>query len=163
MTSPQPPSPRPSPTKQPESADEKAFADAVAAEHATIYGYGFVSAHSMPELNELISESLAEHRARRDAVIALMASRSVVAPVAAVGYQLPIPVKNWKDAAALALRMETDDQVAWRSVLERAQSAEDRSFAVTALTQCAVRASRWRQVLLVWPLTVPFPGGSESR
>jgi hypothetical protein len=24
-----------------------------------------------------------------------------------------------------------------------------------------VRAARWRQVLQVWPLTLPFPGGSE--
>ena len=69
-------SPQPTPTKQPESADDKAVADAIAAEHATIYGYGFVSAHSMPELNDLVSDSLAEHRAQTrgrdpDAPIAL--------------------------------------------------------------------------------------------
>ena len=78
-----------------------------------------------------------------------------------MGYQLPIAVKNWKDAATLAVRMETDAAVAWRAVLEQAQSSADRDFAVTALTQCAVRAARWRQVLNTWPLTVPFPGGSE--
>jgi hypothetical protein len=154
-------SPQPSPTKRPESAEDKALADAIAAEHATIYGYGFVSAHSMPDLNNLVSETVAEHRARRDAVTEMLASRSVAAPATAVGYQLPIPVKNWKDAATLAIRMETDDQVAWRAVLEQAQSSADRAFAVTALTQCAVRAARWRQVLTAWPLTVPFPGGSE--
>jgi Domain of unknown function (DUF4439) len=154
-------SPRPSPTKQPESAEDKALADAIAAEHATIYGYGFVSAHTTPDLNDLVSESLAEHRARRDAVIQTLASRSVVAPATAVGYQLPMPVKNWKDAATLAVRMEADDEVAWRAVLEQAQSSPDRAFAVTALTQCAVRAARWRHVLTEWPLTVPFPGGSE--
>ncbi len=154
-------SPQPSPTNQPESPDDKALADAISAEHATIYGYGFVSAHSMPDMNEMISESLAEHRARREAAIAMLARRSVAAPVAAAGYQLPIPVTNWKDATTLAIRMETDDEVAWRAALERAQSAQDRAFAVTALTQCAVRAARWRQVLGEWPLTAPFPGGSE--
>lgn len=154
-------SPQPTPTEQPESPEDKALADAIAAEHGTIYGYGFVSAHSMPEANDLVSDSLAEHRARRDAAIRMLESRSVVAPIAAVGYQLPIPVKNWKDAATIAVRMETDDTVAWRAVLEQAQSSADRAFAVTALTQCAVRAARWRHVLGAWPLTVPFPGGSE--
>src|SRR5262245_45135390 len=109
-------SPNPTPTKQPESAEEKAWADAIAAEHATIYGYGFVSAHSMPDTNEMISDSLAEHRARRDAAVHTLDSRSVVPPVAAVGYQLPLAVQNWKDAATLAVRMETDDAVAWRAV-----------------------------------------------
>ncbi len=154
-------SPQPTPTKQPESPEDKALADAIAAEHATIYGYGFVSAHSMPELNDFISDALAEHRARREAAMATLSSRSVIPPVAAVGYQLPIPVNNWKDAATLALRMESDDAVAWRAVLEQAQSSQDRSFAVTALTECAVRAARWRRQLNAWPLTVPFPGSSE--
>jgi hypothetical protein len=148
-------------TSRPKSPDDAALADAIAAEHATIYGYGLVSAHSTPELNDLVSSSLTEHRARRDAAIATLAARSVSPPVAAVGYQLPMTVANAKDAAALAVRMETDDAVAWRAVLEQAKTAQDRSFAVTALNQCAVRAAGWRQVLQVWPLTVPFPGGSE--
>lgn len=154
-------SPQPSPTHEPESPEDNALAEAIAAEHATIYGYGFVSAHSMPEMNEMISESLAEHRARREAAIEMLRSRGVAAPIAAVGYQLPIPVQNWKDAATLAVRMETDDEVAWRAVLEQATSPQDRAFAVTALTQAAVRAARWRQVLGAWPLTTAFPGGSE--
>ena len=154
-------SPTPSPSKPPESADDKALADAIAAEHGTIYGYGCVSAHSTADLNDLVSESLTEHRARRDDASEILASHSVAAPVAAVGYQLPMPVKDWKDAATLAIRMETDDEVAWRAVLEQAQSSTERAFAVTALTQCAVRAARWRQVATAWPLTVPFPGGGE--
>jgi hypothetical protein len=154
-------SPQPTPTQQPDAAADKALADAIVVEHATIYGYGFVSAHSMPETNELVSESLDEHRARREEAIAILASRSVAAPVAAVGYKLPSPVKNSVDAAILAVTMEADDAVAWRAVLEQATSAQDRAFAVTALTQSAVRAARWRQVLGKWPLTVPFPGGNE--
>jgi Domain of unknown function (DUF4439) len=154
-------SPKPTPTKQPDSADEKAWADAIAAEHATIYGYGFVSAHCTPELNDLVSECLAEHRARREASIAMLTSRSVASPVAAVGYQLPRAVKNVNDAAALAAEMENDDAIAWRAVLEQAESPTDRTFAMTALTQCAVRAATWRHALNQWPMTVPFPGGTE--
>jgi Domain of unknown function (DUF4439) len=154
-------SPKPTPTKQPDSAEEKALADAIAAEHATIYGYGFVSAHTTPELNDLVSDCLAEHRARREAAIAMLSSRSVAAPLAAVGYQLPRAVKNSMDAAALAVQMEDDDAVAWRAVLEQSQSSTDRAFAVTALTQCAVRAATWRHVLNAWPMTVPFPGAAD--
>jgi hypothetical protein len=154
-------SPTPNPTKLPESPEDKAFSDAIAAEHATIYAYGFVSAHSTPELNDLVADSLAEHRARRDAATAVLNSRSIAAPLAAVGYQLPIPVKNAKDAATLAVQMESDDAVAWRAVLEQVKSSQDRTFAVTALTQCAVRAAKWRQALGAWPLTTAFPGGSE--
>jgi Domain of unknown function (DUF4439) len=154
-------SPEPTSTSRPPNPDEAALADAVSAEHATIYGYGFVSAHASPDLNELVSASLSEHRERREAAIAMLTSRSVAPPTAAIGYQLPIPVANSTDAANLAVRMEDDDAVAWRAVIEQAKSAEDRGFAVKALTQCAVRAALWRQVLQIWPLTKPFPGGSE--
>jgi hypothetical protein len=155
-------SPQPTPTQRPDAPPDKALADAIEAEHATIYGYGFVSAHSMPDVNELVSDSLDEHRARREAAIAILASRSLAAPIAAVGYRLPITVKNYNDAATLAVTMEGDDAVAWRAVLEQATTSQDRAFAVTALTECAVRAARWRQVLNKWPPTVPFPGGSEK-
>lgn len=152
----------PTPTTQrPDKPDDAALADAIAAEHATIYGYGFVSAHSTPDENKLVSESLREHRARREAAIDMLAARSVGPPVAAVGYQLPILVTNPADAATLAVRMETDDAVAWRAVAEQATTDQDREFAVSALRECAVRAARWREVLEDWPLTMPFPGGSE--
>ena len=154
-------SPQPTPTQRPDAPADKALADAIVAEHATIYGYGLVSAHSMPDVNELVSQSLEEHRGRREAAIGILTSRSLAAPVAAVGYRLPITVKNYIDAATLAVTMEADLAVAWRAVLEQAASSEDRAFAVTALTQCAVRAARWRLVLTKWPLTVPFPGGTE--
>ncbi|HEX9499323.1 MAG TPA: DUF4439 domain-containing protein, partial [Mycobacterium sp.] len=50
---------------------------------------------------------------------------------------------------------------AWRAVLEQATDEQDRAFAVTALTQCAVTAARWSRVLGISPITVAFPGGSE--
>ena len=166
MTSPSAPSPEPAPDpNRPEAADQAALYDAVAAEHAAIYGYGMVSAHSLPTRNELISEALAEHRDRREAAVALLTERSVTAPLPAAGYQLPITVNSPTDAAKLAVRMESDCAVAWRAVLEQAREGtdgeKDRSFGLTALTECAVMAARWRQVLSAWPVTDAFPGGSE--
>jgi hypothetical protein len=159
MTSPSKP---PTTTNRPENPDDAALADAIAAEHATIYGYGFVSAHSFPEVNQLVADSMNDHRALREAAIAMLTARSVTPPIPAVGYQLPIPVNNANDSAKLAVRMEDDDAVAWRAVLEQAKTPQDRDFAVKALSGCAVRAARWRQVAQVWPVTTAFPGGSEQ-
>jgi hypothetical protein len=146
---------------RPSDAANGALFDAVAAEHATIYGYGLVSAHSTPDVNDLVSAAMAEHRDRREAAIAMLAARSVDPPLPAAGYQMPIEVNNPTDAANLAVRMEQDTAVAWRAVLEQETDAQGRAFAVTALTQCAITAARWRRVLGVSPITVAFPGGSE--
>jgi hypothetical protein len=91
----------------------------------------------------------------------MLAVRSVEPPLPAAGYQLPIEVDNPTDAANLAVRMEEDDAVAWRAVLEQTTDEKDRTFAVRALTQCAVAAARWSRVLGISPITVAFPGGSE--
>lgn len=115
----------------------------------------------MPDDNELVSRAVAEHRDRREAAVALLNEQSIKVPLPAVGYQLPIVVNTPTDAAKLAIRMESDCAVAWRAVLEQTESEQDRAFAGTALTQCAVLAARWRTVLGAWPVTEAFPGGSE--
>lgn len=160
MTTPTPSTPTPDPDR-PESPDQAALYDALVTEHAAIYGYGIVSAHSLPTRNELVSEALAQHRDRREATLSLLAARDVRAPLPAAGYQLPLTVDSPTEAARLAARIEEDCAVAWRAVLEQSEDEEDRRFAVTALTQCAVTAARWRQVLGAWPATRAFPGGSE--
>lgn len=142
-------------------ADNAALCDALAIEHSTIYGYGIVSALSPPSVNDLVVEALDQHRQRRDDVIAMLAARKVNVPVAAPGYQLPLVVGSAQDAARLAVRMETDGTAAWRVVVEHADTAEDRSFASTALTQSAVMGARWNRLLGAWPITTSFPGGSE--
>src|SRR5262245_15846652 len=131
-----------------------ALFDAIATEHATIYGYGLVSAHSTPDVNALVSAAMAEHRDRREGAIAILKARSIDPPLPAAGYQLPIGVDNPTDAAHLAVRMEEDAAVAWRAVLEQATEEQDRVFAVTALTQCAVAAARWSRVLGVSPIKI---------
>lgn len=140
---------------------DEALTDALRIEHGVIYGYGVVSANSPPEINFLVAEALRAHRDRRDATTATLTERSVAPPPAAAGYQLPMPVNNPTDAAHLATRMENDAAVAWRAVLEDAQTPDGRAFAATALTRCAVLAARWNRVLGNSPATQAFPGGSE--
>jgi hypothetical protein len=148
----------PSPAAPPSGPYDTALCAALSNEHAVIYGYGIVSAHCQPEVNNMVSSALNQHRQRRDQVIAMLVGRSVKAPVAAAGYQLPIAVNNATDAVQLAVRMEKDTEVAWRGVIEQAQSPQDRTFAVTSLTQSAVWAARWKQTQGDWPITTAFPG-----
>jgi Domain of unknown function (DUF4439) len=149
-----------SPSRPPDS-DAAALFDAVTTEHGVIYGYGLVSAHSTPDDNNLVASAMKEHRQRREAAIAMLERRDVDPPLPAAGYQVPMQVDNPTDAGNLAVRMEEDSAVAWRAVLEQAATAEERAFAVKALTQTAVTGARWSKVLGVWPITVAFPGGSE--
>jgi Domain of unknown function (DUF4439) len=156
MTSPEPAGP-----SRPSNAVDGALFDAIATEHATIYGYGIVSAHSMSDDNDMVSKAIAEHRERREAGLAILSGRSVEGPLPAAGYRLPMEVDKPIDAAKLAVRMEEDAAVAWRAVVEQATIEQDRAFGVAALTRCAVAAARWSRVLGVSPVTVAFPGGSE--
>jgi hypothetical protein len=153
-------SPEPTPSR-PSDADAGALFDAIATEHATIYGYGIVSAHTTPDTNYLVSKAINEHRERREEGLAMLATRSVEGPLPAAGYQLPIDVETPEDAAKLAVRMEEDAAVAWRAVVEQSTDEQDRAFGVKALTQCAVMAATWSRVLGVSPVTVAFPGGAE--
>lgn len=114
-----------------------------------------------PGVNFLVADALKQHRHRRDDVIVMLSARGVTAPIAAAGYQLPMQVSSAADAARLAVRMENDGATAWRAVVEHAETADDRVFASTALTESAVMATRWNRVLGAWPITAAFPGGDE--
>lgn len=82
-----------------------------------------------------MADALKQHRHRRDDVIVMLSARGVTAPIAAAGYQLPMQVSSAADAARLAVRMENDGATAWRAVVEHAETADDRVFASTALTE----------------------------
>ncbi|TDZ77118.1 ferritin-like domain-containing protein [Mycobacteroides salmoniphilum] len=151
------------PTPQPaSSADDTALADALANEHAAIYVYGLVSAHSVPDNNWLVTECLIEHRLCREECIAKLRGRSVAAPVAAAGYKAPFPVSTPADATKLALQVEADTAARWRAVAELADNGDDRGFAVRMLTESAIRAARWRVAADITPASIAFPGGTET-
>ncbi|ORV84190.1 ferritin-like domain-containing protein [Mycolicibacterium iranicum] len=158
MTSPEPDSTMPA---RPEDSAAAALFDAIATEHATIYGYGVVSAHSVPEVNYLVSTAIAEHRARREAAIELAEQQGFAVAVPAAGYQMPMEIDSSADATNLAVRMEEDAAVAWRAVVEQATDQSVRAFGVTAVSECAVTAAQWRVIRGDKTVTVAFPGGSE--
>lgn len=147
--------------KRPGDAADGALFDAVATEHATIYGYGVVSAHSAPEVNYLVSDAMVEHRSRREAAITLLGERGADVPLPAAGYALPTEVAGPAEAVNLAVTMEQDTATAWRAVVEQATDQAIRAFGVTALTESAAMAARWRRIRGDATIIVAFPGGSE--
>ncbi len=136
-----------------------ALAAALAAEHAAIFGYGVAGAHLDRAGQESARQAETAHRNRRDALVQRIAAASASPPVAAPAYSLPFPVADSAKALALAIAIEEGTARAWRQAVP-ATTGDDRRLAVTALMDCAVRATRWRAAARVRPTTVTFPGTS---
>ncbi|MFD4181098.1 ferritin-like domain-containing protein, partial [Rhodococcus sp. NPDC058514] len=122
------------------------------------YAYGNSAAFSTPPRIGENTPPPPAHRARRDATIDALTAAGVRAPAADSGYTVPFPVVDPITAIRLAVQVEADTAVAWRSVIERAESEHTRGAAVDALTETALRAANWRAILGMAPPTVPFPG-----
>ena len=133
------------------------IAEALVAEHAAIYGYGVVGAFLDVPRKGLAMEAEAAHRGRRDALVLRLAAQGASAPPAAVRYGLPDPVTDQASALKLAILLEERTAAAWRAALLVAEG-EDRKLAVDALTDCAVRATRFRRAAGIAPAVMPFPG-----
>ncbi|NGP09593.1 ferritin-like domain-containing protein [Rhodococcus sp. 14C212] len=138
--------------------EQQALVDALSAEFAAVFGYGIVAAFSNPARAAEVSADTAAHRARRDATTDALRAAAVTPPTAAAGYTTPFPVTDPVSAAQLAVQIETDVAVAWRSVVERARSEHTRGAAIEALTESAMRAARWRANLGIVPPSVALPG-----
>ena len=123
-----------------------------------MFAYGVVAAFSNPERTDMIATNSAAHRARRDATIDALTAASITPPAAQAGYSVPFPVGDPITAAQLAATIEHDTAMAWRSVIERAQSEPTRRTGVEALTDAAMRLAAWQTILGTAPPTAPFPG-----
>ena len=138
--------------------EQQALLDALSAEYAAVYAYGVVAALSNPERAGMVGANAAAHRARRDATIDALTAVSIDVPPPEAAYAFPFPVADPIAAAQLAVAVEGDAAVAWRSVIERAQSEHTRGTGIDALTECALRLANWQAILGTAPPTVAFPG-----
>jgi hypothetical protein len=73
------------------------------------------------------------------------------------GYEMPFPITDRATALKLAIQVEDGVAQAWRPVLPVTTDA-DRTTALAAMTEAAVRATRWRRLAQVTPVTMAFPG-----
>ena len=130
--------------------------DALAGEHAAIYGYGALGAHLTGANLALAQQAEAAHRARRDALLLRLASASPAPPAADPAYTLPFPVTDQASALRLATGIEERTGDVWKATLGGVMG-DDRHRALDALTDCALRAARFRRASGQNPGTVPLP------
>ena len=131
---------------------------ALAAEEAAIYAYGLIGVN-LSTAGDVTEARTAEatHRNRRDVLVSRLAQLNASTAPAPAGYELPFAVDNRAGALKLAIHVEDGVAAAWRAVLPVTRDA-DRATALSALTDSAVRATRWRRLAEVTPVTMPFPG-----
>ncbi|WP_067505111.1 ferritin-like domain-containing protein [Actinoplanes sp. TFC3] len=135
-----------------------AMAAALAAEEAAIYAYGLLGVKLTSD-GDLTEARACEaiHRDRRDALVLRLAALKASTAPAPAGYQLPFEVTDRDSALKLAIQVEDGVAQAWRATLPSTEGG-DRSTALSALTDAAVRATRWRRRGNVSPVTLPWPG-----
>lgn len=144
-------------TLSPEAVD--GLQQALAAEHEAVWAYGLAAAFLTSSAGQkAVDEGVGVHQGRREANERLVKGAGATPRVAEPAYVPPEQVTNATSAAAMLATVEADGCVAWRGVLERTDDGALRGIALAALTDAAVRATRWRVAAGQSPATPAFPG-----
>jgi hypothetical protein len=133
------------------------FAGALRAEHAAVYAYGALGARLGGNNRPLAYAGEVAHRSRRDALVIRMTAAAETPPPAEPGYAMEPPLTDAASALRLAVAVEERTALAWNAVLAEV-TGDDRALALDALTDCALRAFRWRRAAGVEPGITAFPG-----
>jgi hypothetical protein len=141
-----------------EGTETAALQEALAAEHAAVWGYGSVGAALPPESRAQAQLAENAHRDVRDRLAKLLEDRGADPVPAEAGYTLPFPVLSPVDAAALAVALEDGVAAAWVRVLDQAVQAAVRRLVTEDLAATEVRAVGWRIAAGRPEVTSAFPG-----
>jgi hypothetical protein len=141
-----------------QGTENAALNEALAAEHAAVWGYGVVGAALDGGARQAAEDAEAAHRDVRDQVSALLSGRHADVVDAKGAYALPFPVLSAVDAAALGAVLEEGVATAWVRVLDQAAERSTRELAVGVLGAAEVRAVGWRVAAGKTPVTSAFPG-----
>jgi ferritin-like protein len=134
------------------------LAAALAAEEAAIYAYGVLGVKLTGDGDRTEARAAeAIHRDRRDVLVSRLSALKASTAPSPAGYELPFAVSDRESAMKLAIQIEDGVAQAWRTVLP-ATTGSDRSTALNALVDAAVRATRWRRLGEVTPATMAWPG-----
>jgi hypothetical protein len=139
-------------------SETTALREALAAEHAAVWGYGVVGAALEPGARGPSADAETAHRDVRDRLVALLDEREADPVPARAAYALPFPVLSPVDAASLAVVLEDGVASAWVRVLGDAAGRDIRRLAVDTLGATEVRAVAWRTAAGRTPVTTAFPG-----
>jgi hypothetical protein len=138
--------------------EDGALREALAAEHAAVWGYGVVGAALPPGERAPAGAGEQAHRDLRDRLAALLDERGADPVPAEAGYALPFPVLSPVDAAALAVVLEEGASATWVALLDAAAQSAVRQLAVDALGAAEARAVAWRAAAGRTPVTAALPG-----
>jgi hypothetical protein len=127
---------------------------ALAAEHATIYGYGVVGGRVATSRQGEAHRAYDTHRASRDALSREVRDLGGTPRVAAAAYALPFAVTDSSAAVRLAAELENRLAGAYADLV-RASGGARRTAAARSLREAAVRSVRWQGN------GVAFPGLAE--
>jgi hypothetical protein len=117
---------------------------ALAAEDATIYGYGVVGAWLPDQDRASALSALAAHQLQRDRLSAMITALGDNPVAAQPAYRLPAPVTGPASARALGARLEEGCAgAAWDLVSASAPSTSLRTLAIGWLADAALRAAQW--------------------
>ncbi|WP_193605516.1 ferritin-like domain-containing protein [Nocardioides dongkuii] len=115
---------------------------AVQAEHAAIYVYGVLgaqtSATAQPELHAALVAAYAQHRARRDQLVARMRDLGETPPAAAPAYDVPPRLDDVAVVREQARRVEATCAATYAHLVG-SSTGSLRRWAIGALTDAAVR------------------------
>ena len=138
-------------------AGDQQLGAALAAEEAAIYAYGTLGVHLSGSDRELARTAEADHRTRRDRLVAKLDQLKASPAPAPAGYDLPFPVADRASALKLAVHIEDGVAQAWSAAVG-ATAGADRDTALSALSASAVQATKWRKRAAMTPVTMAFPG-----
>jgi hypothetical protein len=128
-----------------------ALQDALAAEHAAVYGYGVVGAMLAGTEQASARADWTAHQFARDKLIAMLTKLGATPVAASPAYKLPFAVTGAKSAAMLAATLENGVTRAYLALVA-VSNPTLRAFAAQAMQVSANRATVWSGT------TVAFPG-----
>ncbi|HEX3823291.1 MAG TPA: ferritin-like domain-containing protein [Mycobacteriales bacterium] len=117
---------------------------ALAAEQATIYGYGVAGAVLTGADRTYATTALAAHTVIRDQLTALISALGATPVAAQPAYRLPTPLNDTDEARALAAQLEQSGAgELWDLVAATRPAGHARALAISWLSDAAVRAAHW--------------------
>ncbi|WP_176572845.1 ferritin-like domain-containing protein [Streptacidiphilus melanogenes] len=139
---------------RPSAAELDAWQASLAAEEATVYGYGVLGAQLSGGPRSQATSDYQLHRERRDALDAVITSAGAAPHAAAAAYALPFQVTDASSARRLAALLENRLAAVYANAVQ-AGTDDFRADAATQLRAAALRALSWGAA------PTPFPGLPE--
>jgi hypothetical protein len=128
----------------------EALQNALASEHAAVYGYGLLIPQLTGSAREGALAAFDEHRIRRDRLRGLVAALGAEPTEAAAAYRPAGPVTGAAAATRLATDLERDVALAFGELVA-ASSDDTRTFAARSLQELAIRQTTWQHAAPRFP------------